>query len=241
MTAVLAIGAADSSGAHGITVYSRVTGEYGLQCLPVTACVVARGGENLVRVVNAVPPSIIARQIDAAWDFRPGACVVGMLARHQSVDIVDERISRRELRNVVLAPELGISRGRALMTARGMKQTARRLLRKGLIVVCDEETAGIMSGVKAHGKRFQERAIEVGRRLQDCGAEWALIAGNGSSTCVLVGQQVLEYEYTMHGVSGHRDALSTAIACRLALGNDVEQAVCESVGYMKRFGIKGNR
>ncbi|MCC6483670.1 MAG: bifunctional hydroxymethylpyrimidine kinase/phosphomethylpyrimidine kinase [Armatimonadetes bacterium] len=137
---ILAIGAADSSGLSGLWMYAH-SAECDCRIFPVTACVIARSRDGRVKAVSATPPTIIARQIDAATEIEhPQACIVGMLARHQAVHRVAERIQRREICNIVLAPVLGREDGRDLMTAQGIKQTRRQLVPLADIIVGDAQT-----------------------------------------------------------------------------------------------------
>ncbi len=222
---MIAAGAADTSGKAGLALYARIAAAAGVDLRPVTACVTATDGEGVVRAVQAVAPRIIARQMDcAARGERAGSMMVGMLARHQAVDTVAERIRRRELVNVVMHPVLGHSAGRALMTARGIKRTALALAPRCRMVVCDGGTAALLSHTEVRGR---ESFFEAARAVLEKGTEAVLMLE------VRKGAQVLDVLLTKDfqdewpsadrsGASG--EALAAACAALLACGEPLERA-----------------
>ena len=115
MRAALTIAASDSSCGAGAQVDLAVMRELGVYGLCVVTNVTAQNSRGVHKICK-VPPRVIAAQIDAVTrDFEVGACKIGMLFSHQSVDVVAERIARREIPNVVLDPIITAKNGEELL------------------------------------------------------------------------------------------------------------------------------
>ncbi len=220
---IAAVGAADSSGTMGLAAASLTAADFGMTAACVTACVVARAKDGEVRAVHAVPPRIVARQMDAAAALKPGAGVIGMLARHQTLAAVAERIRRREMRRWVLDPVTGVSAGRQLMTARGVKLLSRMLVPLCEIVCIDAR--GVWPGIEMPG---------AAEKLLAEGADWVLVRGAGPSggkRCLLFGSEQLDLDWEGRTAAAG-DRLSAAIACGLADGLRAPEAVVRAHDYL---------
>ncbi len=228
---IAAVGAADSSGTMGLAAASLTAVDFGMTAACVTACVVARARNGEVRAVHAVPPRIVARQMDAAAALKPGAGVIGMLARHQTLTAVAERIRRREMRRWVLDPVTGVSAGRQLMTARGVKLLSRVLVPLCEVVCIDARGADAWPGIEIGGMPGAARAAE---KLLGDGADWVLVRGTGSSEgnrCLLFGTEQLDMDWEGK-TAADGDRLSAAIACGLADGLRAPEAVIRAHEYL---------
>lgn len=237
MHTLLAIGAADSSGQAGIALWSRTAGRAGVEVLPVAACVVARGREGMIQGLHALAPSVIARQIDSACEGGVDACLVGMLARHQNVSRVAERIARRAVPPVVLAPGVADQDGRQIMTSQGLKRTTRMLLPLCAVVV-----AGLPDAARlAYGWDGAAASGEQGRRPA---ALWAALHERGAACAVLCGAAgddglapvMLFRDGAATEEAGRvparwnmAEAVASATACGLARGMQTEEAVRAAV------------
>lgn len=218
--AILAVGASDASGMSGLSVYVRAA-EKGAPVHPVAACVVARGAGERIRAVCAVPPRIIARQIDACVEIaRPGAAIAGMLARHQAVEVVAERISRREIHNVVLVPVLGREDGRDLLTAQGIKRTRSRLVPLAEVVIGEAKTLAALAGMQG--------AVKSSEALRALGARSViLLERRGTEAlCRVFGEARSEFSFSVGDApaSALADMAGSAVAVALSEGLPVEAA-----------------
>ena len=222
---MIAAGAADTSGAAGLALYARVAAAAGVDLRPVTACVTARDREGRVRAVQAVAPRIIARQMDcAAQSGEVRAVFVGMLARHQAVDAVAERLRRRELGNVVLYPVLGCSGGRALMTSQGIKRTALGLVPRCRLVVCEADAAGLLGRTEVRGR---ESFFQAANCVLERGSEAVLMLGvrKGAEVLdVLLAKDSVTEWPAGDGADSGGEALAAACCALLARGEPLEAA-----------------
>ncbi|MEI6913792.1 MAG: bifunctional hydroxymethylpyrimidine kinase/phosphomethylpyrimidine kinase [Armatimonadota bacterium] len=231
--ALLAIGANDCSGLTGLTQYCRVGARLGVHVSPIAACLIATGiRSDEVHGVVAVPPSMIAKQIDVCADrANPSAqaCVIGMLARHQAVDKVIERIKRREIVRVVFHPVFGVSGTRPLMTGPGVKLARKFLTPLCEMIVGSPANIGELAGMPVHNAREIDRAVA---ELIVIGAKNVLVLGvplQSGREDVYYGNGQKRYEHADGATlaRGECDTMAAAVAAKLMSGINADDAVDE--------------
>lgn len=230
---VLAIGHMDTGGRQGLCAYAEGVSAAGAVLLPVTACVTARDRRGELTGVGVLPPSVVARQMDAAATHHPEAVVVGMLGRHQTASRVVERIRRRELKRVVLCPRLAMENGRQLMTSKGTQVVAGVLGGLADLVICSAPELEILAG---RAVRSRAEAEEAARDLVSRGASAVLMLdapGLEDGASMLIGAETsLVSQATPAGERGAAvsecDFLAGAAAGVLAKGRALEDAVREA-------------
>ncbi len=228
MRVALTIAASDSSSGAGIQLDLAVFREIGVYGVCAVTNVTAQNSLG-VHKVNKVPPSIVAAQVDAVTrDFNVSACKIGMLYSPQTVSLVAERLSRREVPNVVLDPVMRAKNGEVLLTEPAIKRMKRLLIPNVALVTPNAEEARVLTGVVVADVAT---ASEAAKALVEMGAGAALVKGGhiqGEAVDVLYdGADVFQFagrrlDKTMHGTGC---ALSAAIAARLSLGDDLPAAV----------------
>lgn len=225
---VLTVAGSDPSAGAGVQADLRVFRSLG--CYGMTA-VTAVTAQNTVGVqkIHKVPPRIIAAQVDSVMrDMGADACKIGMLYAEQAVDVVAERIHRREIANVVLDPIIAAKDGTRLLSGKGIERMRRRLIPRCLVVTPNAVEAGILAGMEVRSIDELRHAAEVIRAL---GCRYVLAKGghlDGEPVDVLFdGKGFTEFAgLRVQGppVHGTGCALSAALAARIALGDDVESA-----------------
>ncbi|MHB9037357.1 MAG: bifunctional hydroxymethylpyrimidine kinase/phosphomethylpyrimidine kinase [Armatimonadota bacterium] len=229
MTAIaLTIAASDSSSGAGIQADLAVFRDLGVYGLCAVTNVTVQNSQG-VHKVNKVPPMIVTAQIDAAMrDFPVAACKIGMLYSPTIVEVVAERIHRREIPNVVLDPVMNAKRGEVLLTEPAIKRMRRWLIPKVTLITPNAIEAEKLTGIAV---KDVASAKDAARTLVEMGARYALVKGGhieGDAVDVLYdGESFAEFSgkrqnKNMHGTGC---VLSAAIAARLALGNDMRAAV----------------
>lgn len=224
----LTIAGSDSSGGAGIQLDLKVFERLGVYGLSAITAVTAQNTLG-VRKINRVPPRIIAAQIDSvARDIGVDACKIGMLYHETAVDMVAERIHRREIPNVVLDPVIFAKDGTRLLSAQGVRRMIRWLIPRALVVTPNVPEAEILSGVRIRGI---EQVEESAAAIHGFGCKYVLIKGGhlpGEPIDVLYDGR----EFTrLTGVRaegtpvhGTGCAFSAALVARIALGDSVPDA-----------------
>lgn len=230
----MSIAASDSSAGAGIQADLAVFRDVGAYGVCVVTNVTVQNSMG-VHKVNKVPPRIIASQIDALTrDFRVDACKIGMLYSPQAVDIVAERIVRREISNVVLDPVMYAKNGEVLLTEPAIKRMKRCLMPKVTLITPNAGEAAKLTGIEVNDL---QTARDAARALVEMGTTNALVKGGhiaGEPVDVLYdGVDFEEFagrrlNKNMHGTGC---VLSAAIAARLAFGDSLVAAI----GYAKKY------
>ena len=228
MKTALTIAASDSSSGAGIQADLAVFRDIGVYGLCAVTNVTAQNSLGVHKICK-VPTTIISAQIDAALkDFGVCACKIGMLYSQQIVELVSERIHRREIPNVVLDPVMKAKNSEVLLTGPALKRMKRWLIPKVTMITPNTSEAETLTGVCVKDK---ESAREAAKVLVGMGARYALIKGGhaeGEPVDVLFdGTDFFEFcgkrfDKNMHGTGC---VLSSAITARLALGDEVTAAV----------------
>jgi hydroxymethylpyrimidine/phosphomethylpyrimidine kinase len=233
----LTIAASDSSGGAGIQADLAVFREIGVYGLSVITNVTAQNSLGVHKVCK-VAPNIIAAQIDdITRDFTVSACKIGMLYSPQAVELVAERIHRREIPNVVLDPVMNAKHGEVLLTIPAMKRMKCWLIPKVTLITPNAAEAEILTKIAVTNV---ETAKEAALALVEMGAKYALVKGGhikGDPVDVLYdGQNFTEFpgkriDKNMHGAGC---ALSSAIAARLAMGDNITEAISFAKDYVSK-------
>ena len=237
MKIALTIAASDSSCGAGVQVDLAVMRELGVHGMCVITNVTAQNSQGVHKICKTAP-RVVAAQIDAVTrDFHVAACKIGMLYSHQAVDVVAERIARREIPNVVLDPVMQAKNGEELLRPTAIKRMKRNLIPKVTCITPNAHEAQVLTGIEVTDVTT---AREAAKALSDAGARCVLVKGGdveGEPVDVLFdGSDFHEFrakriEKNMHGTGC---VLSAAITSRIALGDDVVSAVEFAKEYVSK-------
>ncbi len=237
MKCALSIAATDSSNGAGLGADIRVFSDLGVYGLGVVTCVTAQNSLGVDKVFK-VAPRIVTAQIDSLTsDFEITACKLGMLYSPQTVDKVRDRITRRELHNIVLDPVMQAKGGEVLLTPVAIKRLKKRLLPVVDIVTPNADEAEALCGIVVTDVAS---AKEAAKAIHALGSKYVLVKGGhiqGEPVDVLYdGNAFIEYatkrlDKNMHGTGC---VFSAAIAARLALGDEVPVAILFAKEYVSK-------
>ena len=225
---VLTIAGSDSSAGAGVQLDLKVFERLGVYGTTVVTAVTAQNTLG-VQKIHKVPPRIISAQIDSVVrDIGVDACKIGMLYDPTAVDIVAERIHRREIPNVVLDPIIAAKDGTPLLASKGIERMKRRLIPRALVVTPNAREAEVLSGVPVRNLDDLKQAAQA---IHALGCRFVLAKGGhveGEPVDVLFdGKDFVELEgIRIEGapVHGTGCAFSAAMAARIALGDSVPDA-----------------
>ena len=238
MRTALTIAGSDSSGGAGIQADLKTFAAHGVfGCTAITA-ITAQNTLGVARA-QALDADLVASQIDAvAADLPPDATKIGMLATTAIVEVVAAAIVRHGLRHVVLDPVMIAKSGAALLAPEAVEAVRTRLLPLADVVTPNTQEAAVLTGQPVTTVE-EMRAAAV--RLVELGARAALVKGghldgpavdvlwDGASMTDLSAERI-DSRHT-HGTGC---TLSSAIAARLALGDDLVSAVRGAKAYVTR-------
>ncbi|MGA7292627.1 MAG: bifunctional hydroxymethylpyrimidine kinase/phosphomethylpyrimidine kinase [Terriglobales bacterium] len=236
---VLTIAGFDPSSGAGITADIKTIAAhecFGISCITALTVQSTRG----VRRVQGVDPGIIAETLDElASDIALEAVHIGMLGNGEVVDVVADFLEKARSAHVVLDPVLKSSSGADLLDAAGTRSLVKRLLPLAEVITPNLDEAGVLTGIAVTNL---DQMREAAGRLHALGASNAVITGGhlekaidllSFSTSRGMETEVFKADrQRSNSTHGTGCAFSTALACHLAHGRGLPEAVLLSKAYV---------
>jgi hydroxymethylpyrimidine/phosphomethylpyrimidine kinase len=225
----LTIAGSDSSGGAGIQADLKTFAAHGVYgCSAITA--VTAQNTLGVTAVAELDASMVVAQIDTVLaDLKIDATKIGMLASEPIVSAVADAVRRHRLTNVVVDPVMVSKSGARLLDADAVEAMRGQLFPQATLVTPNVFEAEALTG-RAVANRHDQRAAAV--QLMELGPRAVLVKGghlDGPAIDILHdGHQTIELEaerIDSPHTHGTGCTLSSAIAARLALGDDLIAAV----------------
>jgi hydroxymethylpyrimidine/phosphomethylpyrimidine kinase len=222
---VLSIAGHDPSSGAGITADIKTIaahGCYGVTCITALTVQSTRG----VNRVDPVEGRFITEALEQLMDDLEIAAVkIGMLGSEEAATAVAAFLKRYSLRHVVLDPIVRSSSGAELISPNGLQVMKERILGRASVITPNVEEATALTGLAVTNlDEMQAAAL----RLHDMGARNVIITGGHldppNDLVSTEDRRATELHGTkIPGQSTHGTgcAFSTALACNLALGNDL--------------------
>lgn len=226
----LSIAGSDPSGGAGIQADLRVFAAFGVFGAAAITSITVQDTVG-VRRVESLDPPLIREQIEVVIeDLAPRAIKIGLLPDPAVVQVVAAALPRSRESSVVLDPVLVATSGDALASAEVCDALVRAVLPRAVIVTPNLAEAARLAGWPVVGA---ESLVDCARAIQARGASAVLIKGGhleGDALDVLLMPTGEVFELRAKRIPGppvHGTgcALSSAIAARLACGDDLVQAV----------------
>jgi hydroxymethylpyrimidine/phosphomethylpyrimidine kinase len=225
----LTIGGSDSGGGAGIQADLKTFAAHGLHG---TSALTAITAQNSVGVAAwaAVDPSLVVAQVEAvATDMPVAATKTGMLGSAAVIAAVAEAAGRLSLGPLVVDPVMVARSGDRLLAPEAERAYVERLFPLAAVVTPNLHEAEALLGRPV---RDLGAMREAARALHALGARAVLLKGGalaGDAVDVLFdGSQTVEIGGPRVGTAnthGTGCALSAAITSRLAIGDDLLEAV----------------
>ena len=234
---VLTIAGSDSGGGAGIQADLKTIeagGAFGTSAITSVTAQNTTGVES----THVLPTDEIDAQCGAVCsDFDVAAVKTGMLAATDVVELVTERVRETEVPAVV-DPVMVAASGDRLLASEA-EAAYEDLVAEAALVTPNADEAAVLTDIDPDG---EAEAREAGKRLVEMGADAALVKGGH-----IPGDDVVDVLVTGDGVDVFRHsrvdtdathgsgcALSSAIATRLAHGDDLVDAVGAGIDLLAR-------
>ncbi len=189
-----------------------------------------------VSAIQGIDPDIVAAQIDMIWaDIKPLAVKTGMLYSRDIVNVVADRLTGLDVRNLVIDPVIMSTSGSLLIDRDAIDD-----LRKRLFPIATLITPNRLEAIELTGETDYQRQVDAFRAM---GCRNILLKG-GDDKRTDVKEDLLALEGEEELITLRADAvntknthgtgctLSSAIASYMALGFDVEEAVTRGKIYI---------
>ena len=236
---VLTIAGFDPSSGAGITADIKTIAAhdcYGVSCITALTVQSTRGVQRL----EAVAPEIISETLqELVSDFEVAAVHIGMLGTAAAVDVIADFLGRANLAHVVLDPVLRSSSGTELLNQAGLQSLIGKLVPLVEVITPNLDEAGALTGLPVTNLEEMRAATA---KLHSMGAANIVITGGDleKATDLLsfttkrgVEREVFKAErLRSNSTHGTGCAFSTALACHLAHGRGLPEAVLLSKAYV---------
>lgn len=236
MNPILTIAGSDCSGGAGIQADMKTIMAHGAYGMSVITALTAQNTMG-VYAVEPVRPEMIGAQLDAVFtDIVPRAVKIGMIADEAAVRVISDKLRTYKAENIVIDTVLLSSSGTRLMQEKALHAAQEQLYPLASLLTPNVPEAELLSGVSICDRTSMQRAAEEifkaygcavllkgGHRLED--ADDLLYDG---------GQFYWMQARRMENPNTHGTGctLSSAIACRLAEGRTLADAVSRAKQYI---------
>src|SRR3954453_18716584 len=174
MKKALTIAGSDSGGGSGIQADLKTFQELDVFGMSAITAVTAQNTLG-VHGVHAIPPEVVAAQIDAvSQDMGVDALKTGMLFSTEIIEVVAEKIKQYGWRKVVVDPVMIAKGGSALLQQEAITALKKYLLPLAYVVTPNIPEAEELTGIRifTHSDK-----VEAAKRLLDLGVKNVVIKG----------------------------------------------------------------
>jgi len=236
---VLTVAGFDPSSGAGITADIKTIAAhdcYGVCCITALTVQSTHG----VRRVQGVDPKIVLETLqELASDLEIEAVHIGMLGNEQAAKAVADFLAESKLPHVVLDPILKSSSGADLLDAGGTRLMTEKLVPLAEVVTPNLDEASVLTGMAVTNLDEMHAAAA---RLHSLGAASVVVTGGhldkatdllSFSTSRGTEQEVFKADrQRSNSTHGTGCAFATALACHLAHGRGLPEAVLLSKAYV---------
>jgi hydroxymethylpyrimidine/phosphomethylpyrimidine kinase len=227
---VLTIAGFDPSSGAGVTADIKTIAAHGCYGVAAITALTVQSTAGVYRVVPLQPDVLSDTLHELTRDLNISAVHIGMLGSAAIVESVARFLENAQLPNVVLDPILKSSSGAALIDETGLQVLREKVLPLASVVTPNAEEAAALSEMQVWSVDDMRDAAS---KLHQIGAQGVVITGGHLAKAVDLlsprnGKDVQTFSAVRldskctHGTGC---AFSTAIACHLALGRDLAEAV----------------
>jgi hydroxymethylpyrimidine/phosphomethylpyrimidine kinase len=237
MKYVLTIAGSDSCGGAGIQADIKTITALGAHAMTAITAVTAQNSLG-VSAVHEIPREFISMQIEAVIkDIHPDAVKIGMLSSGLVIETVAAAIRRYRLKNIVLDTVMKASSGHELMDSASLTLFKEVLLPLAVVTTPNLYEAGILAGGRVTKLDEMEWAA---KEIKIFGPDVVITGGHLEGKCI----DLLYDGKDTHLFQGERIAtanthgtgcvFSSSLACFLAMGNNIVEAVRLSQAFTRR-------
>ncbi len=236
MKKVLTIAGADSSGGAGIQADLKTMTAHKVYGMSAITALTAQNTMGVSGIME-VTPEFVGLQLDSIFtDIFPDAIKIGMVSNSKIIDVIIKKLKEYNAKNIVVDPVMVATSGSKLLSDEAMEAIKNKLIPIADIITPNIPEAEALCGMLINNNDDMEKAaakiskvlkgsvLIKGGHLSDSADD--LLYTNGNSLWIK-GERV-ENPNT-HGTGC---TLSSAIACNLAQGFDIELSVRNAKNYI---------
>ena len=237
MKTALTIAGSDSSGGAGIQADIKTMTMNGVFAMSAITALTAQNTTG-VTGISEVSPEFLKQQIDAVFtDIYPDAVKIGMVSSPELIEVIAERLSFYQAKNIVVDPVMVATSGAKLINDDARDVLVQKLLPLATAITPNIPEAEELSGMMIKSREEMEAAAKM--ISEKIGSDVAVLLKGGHSICdaddLLYSNSGMKWYHGRRidnpNTHGTGCTLSSAIASFLAKGCTLE----ESVGNAKEY------
>ncbi len=236
MNKILTIAGSDCSGGAGIQADIKTITAHRMYAMSAIAALTAQNTTG-VYGVQETPPDFLAQQLDCIFtDIVPDAVKIGMVSSAENIRVIADKLRQYGARHIVLDTVMVSTSGHALLRPEAVDALRTQLLPLAEVITPNLPEAEVLCGSAIATREQMEQA---GRAIAAQTSGAVLIKGGhltgGADDLLVSGGQLLWFEGARidnPNTHGTGCTLSAAIACGLAAGRSVPDAVRGAKDYL---------
>ncbi|MBQ8525426.1 MAG: bifunctional hydroxymethylpyrimidine kinase/phosphomethylpyrimidine kinase [Clostridia bacterium] len=236
MKTALTIAGSDSSGGAGIQADIKTMTMNGVYAMSAITALTAQNTTG-VTAISEVTPEFLKQQLDAVFeDIFPHAVKIGMVSSSRLIDVIADRLSFYNAKNIVVDPVMVATSGSRLMQTEAVKSLVSRLLPLACVVTPNIPEAQVLSGRDIATEDDMHEAAGI---ISDkCGCAVLIKGGhsiNDANDLLYNRGKCIRFEgrrIDNPNTHGTGCTLSSAIASNMAKGYSIEASVTKAKDYI---------
>nr|WP_320024425.1 bifunctional hydroxymethylpyrimidine kinase/phosphomethylpyrimidine kinase [uncultured Acetobacterium sp.] len=240
MKKILSIAGSDSSGGAGIQADIKTIMAHHMYAMTVITVLTAQNTTGVYGIAE-VKPEFVENQMDCVFtDIYPDAIKIGMVYNAEIIKSIAAKLKQHQAKNIVLDPVMVATSGGKLLSDDSIESLKNELMPLADIITPNIPEAECLCGFDIHSKADMVRAA---KKIAENYSGSILIKGGhlfeSADDFLLIQNEKCREEVWFPGVKidnpnthGTGCTLSSAIACQLAAGEAVGQAVKNAKDYV---------
>ena len=236
MKTALTIAGSDSGGGAGIQADIKTMTANGVFATCAITALTAQNTTGVIGILD-VPPAFLGQQLDAVFtDIAPDAVKIGMVSSAALIEMIAEKLRLYHAKHIVLDPVMVATSGADLSDRRSVKALVEELFAMAVLVTPNIPEAEALSGMKI---LTGEDKMEAAKIISGMGGCPVLVKGGhgsaGADDILFADGRFFEFpsrRIDNPNTHGTGCTLSSAIACNLAKGMSLPEAVETGKSYV---------
>lgn len=236
MYTVLTIAGSDSSGGAGIQADIKTMCAHGIYATSAITAITAQNTTG-VKGIFETTPEFLEKQLDAIFaDIFPDAVKIGMLANKQLIQVVAQKLKFYKAKNIVLDPVMVSTSGSKLIKDDAIEKMINLLFPLASVITPNIPETQVLTGIEINNEKDMETAgIKLSRQIHTA----VLVKGghsvnNANDMLITENKTIIFPGERINNPNTHGTGctLSSAIACNLAKGFNLETSIKNAKQYL---------
>ncbi|MDD3252995.1 MAG: bifunctional hydroxymethylpyrimidine kinase/phosphomethylpyrimidine kinase [Lachnospiraceae bacterium] len=168
MKTALTIAGSDCSGGAGIQADIKTMTVHGVYAMSAITALTAQNTTGVTGIME-VTPEFLGKQLDCIFtDIEPDAVKIGMVASGGLIEVIADKLSQYQAKNIVVDPVLVATSGARLISEEAIAVLRERLIPMATLLTPNIPEAEVLSGQTISTAEDMEAAAEVISRAYHC-------------------------------------------------------------------------